>query len=285
MGRGWKLAISMILLIFITKVPQVLSQGKDDILAKVGEEVITKEDVEMRLKNYPPGIREELKNDMEKRKEFLNNLITGRLFVIEGRNRGLPEDPEIQAKLRMIQDDFLIREYIKKYHEKEIQVSEEEAEKYYNAHPDIREKEHFKVSKIILKSEEEAKEVLTLLKKGGNFRKIAMERSADPISKNIGGEMDWFERGKGKKEIESAVMELKKGEVSDIAKIEGDYYIFQLDERVTVPKPPFQRLKDEIMSRLRNQKLMERMDREIKELRKKIPVEIYEDKMRPGEKQ
>jgi peptidyl-prolyl cis-trans isomerase C len=284
MERGWKFAALIILLIFVTKVPQGLSQGKDDILAKVGEEVITREDVDRRLKSYPPGVQEELKNDAEKRKEFLNNLITGRLFMIEARNKGLPEDPEIQARLRMMRDDFLIREYIKKYHEKEVRVSEEEAEHFYNTHPEIREKEHFKVSKIILKGEEEAKEVLAELKRGGNFRKIAMEKSADPISKHLGGEMDWFERGKGPKEIENAVVELKKGGLSPIVKIDGDYYIFHLDERTIVPKPTFQRLRDEIMNRLRSQKLMDRIDREIGELKKKIPVEIFEDKMRPGVK-
>jgi peptidyl-prolyl cis-trans isomerase C len=255
----------------------------DEVLARIGNEGITKIDFEARLKSFPPGIQEALK-DFEKRKQFLDSMIKARLFVVEGRDKGLTEKADIKAKLEMMRDDFITQEYVKAYIEKKVEVSEEEVEKYYNTDPKIKEREYLRVSQIVVEKEAEAREILGALKKGEHFKKLARERSIDPEGKYRAGELELFEKGKGKKEIEDAVSKLEKGGISDIVKTKEGYSIFKLDDRKIDPKIPYLKVKDEIMRKLKLKKLTELVENEIEELKKKIPVEVFYDKLTPEAK-
>jgi peptidyl-prolyl cis-trans isomerase C len=272
------LKLGIILLFFLTQASWVLAQSDDEILAKVGNEVITRIDFETRLKSFPYQAQQELK-DFEKKKQLLDTMIKGRLLFMEGGNKGLTEKADIKAYLRMVRDDFITQEYVRAYIEDKVDVSDDEAEKYYNTNPEIREREYLKVSQIVVEKEEEAKEILGRLKKGEHFNKLARERSIDPASKARAGELDWFEKGKKEKEIEDALAKLEKGGISDIVKIKGQYYILKLDERKIVSKPPYLKAKDEIIVRLKYQKIAELVEKEIEELKKKISIETFYEKI------
>jgi peptidyl-prolyl cis-trans isomerase C len=255
--------------------------AEDEVLAKVGNEVITRIDFETRLKSLPLAVQEEMKN-AEKKKELLDKMVKARLFVVEGGNRGLTERPDIKATIRMIRDDFITQEYVRAYLGKKVEVTDEEAEKEYNNSPEIREREYLKGSQIVVEKEEEAKEILEKLKKGENFKKLAKERSIHPEGKYTAGELEWFEKGKGEKEIEGALLKLEKGGVSDIVKANGRYYILKLDEKRIVPKPPFLKIKEEIVKKLTHKKITELVEKEIEELKKKITAEVFYGKLTEG---
>ncbi len=269
-----------ILFLTLIQASPVLAQGDDEILAKVGKEVITRTDFEVRLKSFPPAARESFK-DFERRKRLLDQMIKTRLLFIEGGSKGLTEKPDITAQLRMVRDDFITQEYIRAYMENKVEVSEEEAQAYYNTNPQIRDREYLKVSQIAVGTEEEAKGILERLKKGENFKKLAKERSIDPASKATAGELDWFEKGKKDKEVEDALAALEKEGISDIVKTKGGYYIFKLDERKVEPKIPYLKVKNEIIGRLKYKKIAELVEKEVEELKKKIDVEIFYEKLHP----
>ena len=274
---------TMILFLMLTQVPWILAQAKDEVLAKVGNEVITRLDFETRLKSFPPGVQAGL-NNLEKRRQLLESMIKTRLMFVEGNDNGMTENAEIKAKLRMMRDDLITQEYIRAYIEKKVEISDEEAERYYNTNPEIQDRENLKVSQIVLGSEEEAKRILERLKKGENFKKLAIENSIDSMSKKLGGELEWFEKGKKGKEMEEALAKLAKGEISDIVQLNGNYYIFKLDDRNIVPKPPFLKIKDEIIRGLKYRKTAELAEKEIEELKKKITIEVFYDKLIPEAK-
>lgn len=257
--------------------------AEDEVLARVGNEVITRIDFETRLRSLPPAAQEEMK-DFEKKKELLNNMIKARLLVAEGEKRGLNEKSDIKAAMKMIRDDYITQEYVKAYLGKNVEVSDEEAQNYYNTNPRIREREYLRMSQIVVEKEEEAREILARLKKGEHFKKLARERSVDEASKHMGGEVEWLEKGKGEKEIEEALSTLEKGGLSDIIKLKGKYYILKLEDKKIEPKIPFLKVKDEIIKSLKYMKLTEVVEKEIEELRKKISVETFYDKLAPETK-
>ena len=277
MRRSWIFIFGVLLVLAV-----VCSEGtfgaEDEILAKVGNEVITRIDFEARLRSFPPAQREELKN-FEKKKLLLENMIKGRLLVVEGENRGLNEKPDIKAGLRMIRDDYITQEFVRAYIENKVEVTDEEVQNYYNTNPEIKEREFLKISQIVVEKEEEAKEILERLKKGEHFKKLAQERSIDPASKPMAGELDWFEKGKGEKEIEDAVANLEKGGISGIVKAKGGYYILKLDEKRVNPKPPYLKVKDDLTRKLVYKKLTEVVNKEIEDLKKKITIETFYEKL------
>ncbi|MDH5481812.1 MAG: peptidylprolyl isomerase [Candidatus Bathyarchaeota archaeon] len=82
---------------------------------------------------------------------------------------------------------------------------------------------------ILVKTEQEAKEILERLKKGAKFANIAREVSLCPSGKR-GGDLGTFGRGKMVKEFETAAFTLKKGETSPIVKTKfGNHIIKRLE--------------------------------------------------------
>ena len=280
MKRFWGKIVTLVF--FLTLAAQVFwtfAQGNDDILAKVGNDVITRLDYETRLKSLPPAAQRELGKDPAKQKVLLDGMVNGRLLVLEGESRGLMEKPEVKAGLRMQRDDFITQEYVQAYLESKAEVSDEEAEKEYQSSSEIREREYLKVSQIVVAKEEEGKEILEKLKKGEIFKKMVKERSIDPATREKGGELEWFEKGKGIKEFEEALLKVEKGGISDVVRFNGKYYILQLDERRIIPKPPFGKVRDDLVTKLKYKKISELAAKEVDALWKKVNVEAFYQKL------
>lgn len=72
-------------------------------------------------------------------------------------------------------------------------------------------------SHILVKTEQEAKNILERLNKGEKFANIAREVSLCPSGKR-GGDLGTFGRGKMVKEFENAAFALQKGQISPIVK-------------------------------------------------------------------
>lgn len=79
---------------------------------------------------------------------------------------------------------------------------------------------------ILVKSENEAKEVLEKLKAGQKFSVLAKSVSLCPSKKN-GGDLGFFTRGKMVKEFEKTSFALNKGETSAIVKTQFGYHIIK----------------------------------------------------------
>ena len=79
---------------------------------------------------------------------------------------------------------------------------------------------------ILLRTEKDAKAVLDRLKKGEKFANIAKEVSLCP-SKNRGGDLGTFARGKMVKEFEKTAFALQKGQISPITKTKFGYHVIK----------------------------------------------------------
>src|SRR4030043_786706 len=141
----WKGVSISILFVMLTLASWNFAQEKDEVLGKVGNEVITRADFEARLKSFPASDQQKMR-DVEKRRQLLDNIIKSRLIVVEAMNRGLAEKPELKARLKILRDQAIGQEYIEDYLSKKAEISDKEAEDFYNNHPDIRDRELLKVS-------------------------------------------------------------------------------------------------------------------------------------------
>ncbi len=82
---------------------------------------------------------------------------------------------------------------------------------------------------ILVKTENEAFQVLYDVQHGKDFGAVAAEKSLCPSKKN-GGDLDWFGRGQMVKEFETAAFALKPGEISKPVKTQFGWRIIKVEE-------------------------------------------------------
>ncbi|MGQ9714617.1 MAG: peptidylprolyl isomerase [Anaerolineae bacterium] len=84
---------------------------------------------------------------------------------------------------------------------------------------------------ILVQNEEMARLVLNRLKAGDDFAAVAKEFSQDPSTKDQGGDLGWFPRGRMVAEFEEVAFSLPVGELSEPVKTQYGYHIIRVEER------------------------------------------------------
>ncbi|MCX6742288.1 MAG: peptidylprolyl isomerase [Candidatus Pacearchaeota archaeon] len=85
-----------------------------------------------------------------------------------------------------------------------------------------------KASHILVKTEEQAKDILAKVQRGESFSKLAQEYSVCP-SKKKGGSLGEFGRGQMVKEFEHAVFNAKKGDVV-LVKTQFGWHVIKVED-------------------------------------------------------
>ncbi len=250
-------------------------ETKGPSLAKVGATKITEADLERDLKNLPDFAQKLFEGPGGKEK-FLDELIKKELLYQEATKRGLDKDPEFVRKLEEFRKLTLIGQLLEKEIEAKSKVTEQDVQKYYEAHKDeLSSVSQIKASHILVKTEGEAKKVLERLKKGENFASIAKKSSIDPGSAANGGDLGYFSPGQMVPEFESAAMKLKVGEISsEPVKTKFGYHIIKVTDKKKGKPVEFEKIKKMLYQRLSAEKQREFFDSYIENLKKTYKVEI-----------
>jgi len=80
-------------------------------------------------------------------------------------------------------------------------------------------------------------DVLSQLKSGASFEKLAKSTSDDPGSASKAGDLGWVTKGMMVPAFEEALFKLKKGEISNVVKSSFGYHIIKLDDVKGSSKP------------------------------------------------
>lgn len=158
-------------------------------------------------------------------------------------------------------------------------VSEEDAEKYYDARPDLFESEVMLTASHILKmakTDEEfaeaEKKVIALRKQileGQDFVKIVKEESDD--SQND-GHLGTFGKGRMVAPFEKVAFSLNPGELSEPVKTQFGWHIIKLLERKDSEVTPFKDVKEKIIEYLGERKKDKIFDQFLDHLKKKAEI-------------
>ncbi|MBW2147894.1 MAG: peptidyl-prolyl cis-trans isomerase [Deltaproteobacteria bacterium] len=236
------------------------------VLAKVGDRLITLFDLEQALMTIPSEFRKEYSTP-EGRKDLLQKLIDLHLFEMEARKIGLDKDNAIRTRLETLERNFLSKQLVLYFiREERRPPSEDDLRAYYHEHiSDYTRPEEVLARHILVRTKKEAEEILVLLKDGGDFSRLARDRSIAPDAGN-GGLLTWFSRGKMLPSFEKAVFQLKKGEISDVVWTRYGYHIVKLEDRKPAYAQPFEKVKNTIYADL----IKSLQDDAVRTLRKRI---------------
>jgi len=123
---------------------------------------------------------------------------------------------------------FLAGEMLARLSEHAITEEEIKAtydEKYDAAIPE----QEFNASHILVKTEDEAKDLVVQIQGGADFATLAREKSTGPSGPN-GGQLGWFGKGAMVPEFEQAVIGLAVGEVSAPVQTQFGWHVVRLND-------------------------------------------------------
>ena len=128
----------------------------------------------------------------------------------------------------------------------------------------------YKVKHILVDKEDDAKAIIAELNKGGDFAKLAKEKSKDPGSKDNGGDLDWGPSARYVKPFADAITSMQKGQTSAVpVKTDFGYHVIRLDDVRPLKVPEFSELKEQFRQRAQQQQIQKL----VMELRQKAKVE------------
>jgi peptidyl-prolyl cis-trans isomerase C len=127
---------------------------------------------------------------------------------------------------------------------------------YQTATLSLKNVEEFNASHILIESENEAKELVDLLKSGSNFSDLAKEKSTGPSAPS-GGNLGWFGPGQMVPEFEAAVLVLEVADTSQPVQTQFGWHIIKLNDRRKKQLPSIEELRPEIIQRLSQSKVEE----------------------------
>jgi peptidyl-prolyl cis-trans isomerase C len=245
-----------------------------DVVARVGDKVITATQVDQFLKNLPPQVSGRYGPDRIRR-EIVDGFVSMELIANEARRRGIDKREDMKLKIEMLVDQALARE-LEQELRKDIKVDEAELKKYYEQNKDkYTAHTRMRASRITVPTEEQAKAVLARIKKGEDFSELAKKFSKDENALR-GGSMGTVRQGKLPPELDKVLAGLKEGQVSQPVKTQQGYVILRVDKITEYPQRSYEEMKPRIERMVMREKISKVMNQIKEEAKKKTRVEINE---------
>lgn len=303
----------------------------EEIIARVNNEIITLSEYERAQQTAEEDARqqcqgrctpEQLQTEIEDRKKnTLRDLIDQSLLVQRGKDMGINVKPEVIKELDQIRiqnkldsidalekavtsegmnwEDFqssienrmLTQKVIGQEVGSHINISDDEVQKYYDAHKtDYIRPEQVALREIEVSTQGKGPDELPALKKkaetalkrvqdGEDFGEIA-KRYSDSSTKDQGGYLGTYKRGELAKELEDKVFAMKRNDLTEVLETKQGYLILQVLEHYDEGQQSLDKVRNEITEKLYNGRMEPAVRDYLKTLREQSYVIVkpgYQD--------
>ncbi|NOU25273.1 MAG: peptidylprolyl isomerase [Methylotenera sp.] len=210
------------------------------------------------------------KIDDQVKSAITNKLIDSEIVYQEAQKLGLDKQSDYIAREELSRRELLTSVYLQDFVKKNP-ISDADTKAAYEEYKKAYGDKEYSARHILVKTDAEAKEIIAKLGKGGDFAKLAKEKSLDPGSKEKGGDLGWFSPATMVKPFSEAVATLQKGGVSSApVQTQFGWHVIKLvDTRVAQPLS-YDKVKDGLQKNLQQRNLEKMMA----DLRAKAKVEI-----------
>jgi peptidyl-prolyl cis-trans isomerase C len=164
------------------------------------------------------------------------------------------------------------------YYDRKIRdaVSEDTVKKTYDERvKSIESKPEVSARHILVKTEEDALDIIERLNRGSEFAELAKEKSTGP-SGSQGGDLGYFSKGQMVPEFDKVVFTLKKGEVSEPVKTQFGWHVIKVEDKRVSKPPAFDTVKGQLIAGMVSQKAVE----VITALRKDAKIDILDPEIK-----
>ncbi len=208
------------------------------------------------------------------REQIREELINREVMVQAAEKAGIADKPDVRMELELARQNVLIRGLFNHFLENNA-ISEKQLQAEYDKLKAASQQLEYKAHHILVKEEQEAKDIITRLEKGEDFAKLAKEHSQDPGSGPRGGDLGWASADSYVQPFGEALSKLKKGETTkEPVQSSFGWHVIRLEDTRQASFPPLEQVKAQLEEMLRQHALAKYQE----ELRKSAKVEIPESR-------
>ena len=264
------LTVSLFFLFFILGCGSRSDLKDKTILAKVGNDVLTAEDMESE-------IPEEYKNSvtLEQKRKYVEQWIRSEILYQMALKQKL--DRQFSFLIEQSKKDVVVNKFLEE-NLKDVRITPQEIADFYNSNKENfrRSWDEIRASHILLLKKEDAQKALKRIESGEDFSKVAKDMTEDQNTRMRGGDMGYFGAQEVSSQIAQVAFVLPLEEVSCIIQTEQGFDIIKVFDRK--PKGSLRELeevKEGISSFLLNQKRMQKVEELVEENKANFKIERF----------
>jgi len=264
------------------------------VVAQGNGVTITADEFKARLDEQSPFIRARY-TSLERKKEFLDNLIRFEVLAREAEKRGLADDPDVQMTLKKIMVQKLVQKNFQDL-EGAKNLPEPELQKYYDDHKS----DYFRPKRVRLaavvwnapagsperaKKLAEAKAALAKIKAEEKknalaFNQAVAQYSEDAATKSAGGDLQFKSHEElsqaYSKELADAAFALQAGQTSGVVETPKGLYLLKLTAQQEELNRSFDQVKTQIANKLYRERKTKEFDEWLKRLKDEAKISVDE---------
>jgi peptidyl-prolyl cis-trans isomerase C len=261
-----------------TAAPAANDDHAKQVIAKMGDKVITVGDIEEELAKIPPQFISHF-TDPQRKMQYIQSIVDRMVFSEEAKARGFLAREDIKSKIDSYVERVLYSEFLKTLTEG-LTVSDQEVASYYEQHKDeFMAPEKIKAKHILVKTEEEAANITAELDKGASWDEMAKKYSIDKNNATRGGDLGYFSRGRMVKEFDDLAFSLEVGKVGGPVKTPFGYHLIMVEDKRPAEMQTLEQVDKQVRNKLMGLEREQKMDTARKELISKYQVEVHWDKV------
>jgi peptidyl-prolyl cis-trans isomerase C len=181
----------------------------------------------------------------QQRSQALDTLVRAEAVAQQAEKEGLDKQGEVPPSLALARLQILEQAAMTNFL-KDHKATDAELKAEYDTQVAAMPKTQYKARHILVKTKEEADQIIVELNKGAKFEKLAADHSLDG-SKTNGGDLGWFSASNMVKPFADTVAGLKKGETTKApVQTEFGWHVIRLDDTRETTPPAFDTVKDRL---------------------------------------
>jgi peptidyl-prolyl cis-trans isomerase C len=253
---------------------QQKAENESKVIATVNGQDITEAEFQqyMQLRQQREPV-----TDKAQQKKVLEEMIDRVLLAKRAEATGVDKDPEVRGLLQRVHENILVQSMIRKML-KDNPITDDELKERFEKEVGATHKTEYLVRHILMKNEDEAKEVITQLNgKKANFATLAKQKSIDVQSGKNGGSLGWINQGMVVPEFFESVTHLQKGATSS-APVKSDFgwHIIKVDDTRPAKIPTYEEFIGDRQTKANFYRKLqdEKIEKTVKELRTSAKIDI-----------
>lgn len=190
-------------------------------------------------------------DSQELRNAIMDELINIEVLAQAANKKGLNKKAEVAQQIDFSKQTILASAFIQDYI-KTHPISDEALKQEFDRVNKLRGGKEYKVSHILVKTEDEAKTVAEQLK-NSKFEDVAMDKSQDPGSSVKGGDLGWAVPSNFVKPFADAMVAMNKGQISSPVQSQFGWHIIKLEDTRDLKVPGFDEVKPQLTQHMQQQ--------------------------------